>query len=107
MPKLKRASSSLAASRLKKRRRLMITERPQQDSDSDEHDVRQQTRRLRNTELPISTRNEDNKNKQGILQRIDELAKKILKEEMNKQGILHRVDELGWRIRSTAHKSSR
>ena len=50
MPKLKRASSSLAASRLKKRRKLTITERPQQDSDSDEHDVRQQTRRLRNTE---------------------------------------------------------
>ena len=58
MPKLKRASSSLTASRAKKRKKE-IPERLQQDSDSDENDVRQETdendvrqemRRLRNTE---------------------------------------------------------
>ena len=59
MPKLKRASSSLTASRAKKRKKIRISERLQQDSDSDENDVRQETyendvkqdmRRLRNTE---------------------------------------------------------
>ena len=58
MPKLKRASSSLTASRAKKRKKE-IPERLQQDSDSDENDVRQETdeidvrremRCLRNTE---------------------------------------------------------
>ena len=42
MPKLKRASSSLTASRVKKRKKE-IPERLQQDSDSDENDVRQET----------------------------------------------------------------
>ena len=56
IPKLKRASSSLIASRAKKRKKE-IPESLQQDSDSDENDVRQETddvrqemRRLRNTE---------------------------------------------------------
>ena len=56
MPKLKCASSSLTASRAKKRKKE-IPERLQQDSDSDENDIRQETddvrqemRRLRNTE---------------------------------------------------------
>ena len=43
MPKLKRASSSLTASRAKKRKKLRIPERLQQDSDSDENDLRQET----------------------------------------------------------------
>ena len=68
MPKLKRASSSLTASRAKKRKKLRTPKRLQQDSDYDENDVRQETdkndvrqetvendvrqkmRRLRNTE---------------------------------------------------------
>ena len=57
MPKLKRASSSLTASRAKKRKKLRIPERLQQDSDendvrqeTDENNVRQEMRRLRNTE---------------------------------------------------------
>ena len=56
MPKLKCASSSLIASRAKKQKKE-TPERLQQDSDSDENDVRQETddvrlemRRLRNTE---------------------------------------------------------
>ena len=56
MPKLKRASSSLTASRAKKRKKE-IPERLQQNSDSDENDVRQETddvgqemRSLQNTE---------------------------------------------------------
>ena len=45
MPKLKRASSSLTASRAKKQKKLRIPERLQQDSDLDKarHDLRQET----------------------------------------------------------------
>ena len=58
MPKLKHASSSLTTSRAKKQKKE-IPKRLQQDSDSDENDVRQETdennarqemRRLQNTE---------------------------------------------------------
>ena len=54
MPKLKRASSSLAASQAKKQKRLRVAERFQQDSDdiSDGRDRRgrEERKRERNTE---------------------------------------------------------
>ena len=46
MPKIKRASSSFTVSRAKKRKKLRIPERLQQDSDSDENDARQKLMKM-------------------------------------------------------------
>ena len=50
MPKLKCGSSSFTTSGSRKRKKLRIPERMQQDSESDENYIRQETSGLRNTE---------------------------------------------------------